>query len=48
MRVAFGVVLQWDAGTTHRERTANLETVVEPVKGGWAIREIRFSGGFNP
>jgi hypothetical protein len=48
VRVAFGVVLEWEAGTTHRERTANLETVVEPVKGGWAIREIRFPGGFTP
>jgi serine/threonine-protein kinase len=48
VRVAFGVVLEWEAGTTHRERTANLETVVESVKGGWAIREIRFPGGFTP
>jgi hypothetical protein len=46
--VTFGIALQWDAGTTHKERTVNLECVLEPVRGGWAIREIRFPTGFSP
>jgi uncharacterized protein YjdB len=47
-KVAVGVVLAFEKGEARKERTVNLEYVVEPVKGGWAIREIRFPGGFAP
>jgi hypothetical protein len=47
-RVAFGVVLEWEATPTmSRERTVNLESVLETVRGGWAIRELRFPNGFT-
>jgi serine/threonine-protein kinase len=46
-RVSFSVVLEWEA-PAKRERTVNLETVLEAVRGGWSIREIRFPTGFAP
>jgi uncharacterized protein YjdB len=46
-RISFGVVLEWEA-PTKRERTVNLECVLDAVRGGWAIREIRFPTGFTP
>jgi serine/threonine-protein kinase len=49
-KVAVGVVLQWEKpdAQTRRERTVNVELAIEPVKGGWAIRELRFPNGFTP
>jgi len=46
--VIFGIVLDWEAGTARRNRTVNVECVMDAVRGGWAIREIRFPGGFTP
>jgi hypothetical protein len=46
--VTVGVVLGFEKAEVRKERTVNLEYVVEPVKGGWAIREIRFPNGFAP
>jgi eukaryotic-like serine/threonine-protein kinase len=48
VRVAFGIVLDWQTDTARRERTVNLEAVLDPVSGGWSIRELRFPSGFNP
>jgi uncharacterized protein YjdB len=48
-RVSFGVVLEWRTFTqSKRDRTVNVDTYVEPVRGGWAIREMRFPTGFAP
>jgi len=49
-KVAAGVVLQWEKteSQARREKTVNVEVLVEPVKGGWAIRELRFPSGFTP
>ena len=47
-KVAIGLVLQWEKAEARRERTVNIECVVEAVPGGWAIREIRFPNGFTP
>ena len=46
--VSAGLVLQWEQGEARRERTVNIECVVEAVARGWAIREIRFPNGFTP
>jgi hypothetical protein len=46
VRVAFGVVLQWQTDTARRERPVNMEAVLDPVSGGWSIRELRFPSGF--
>jgi hypothetical protein len=46
-RVSFSVVLEWEA-PAKRERTVNLETVLDAVRGGWSISEIRFPTGFAP
>ena len=47
--VTIPLVLQWEKGeTADRERTVNVEAVVEPMQGGWAIKEIRFPKGFTP
>ena len=47
-KVAVGVVLGFEKAEASRERTVSLEYVVEAVRGGWAIREIRFPNGFTP
>jgi hypothetical protein len=47
--VAIGLALKWEKSeTAHRERAVNVEAIVEPVSGGWAIRELRFPKGFAP
>ena len=47
-KVAASVVLGFEKAEARKERTVNLEYVVEAVRGGWAIREIRFPNGFTP
>ena len=48
VRVAFGIVLDWQTDTARRERTVTMEAVLDPVSGGWSIRELRFPSGFAP
>jgi hypothetical protein len=45
--VAFSVQMQWRTLTSRRERTVNMEAVLDAVRGGWSIRELRFPGGFT-
>jgi len=45
--VAFSVMMQWRTLTSRRERTVNVEAVVDAMKGGWSIRELRFPSGFT-
>jgi hypothetical protein len=45
--VAFSVQMQWRTLTSRRERTVNIEAVLDAVRGGWSIRELRFPGGFT-
>jgi len=39
--------MQWRTLTSRRERTVNVEAVLDAVRGGWSIRELRFPGGFT-
>lgn len=47
--VSFSLGMDWKTFTqSKRQRTVNLDAVIEPVKGGWIIRELRFPTGFAP
>jgi hypothetical protein len=46
-RVMLTVALQWRTIGGRPSRSVNFEATLDPLAGGWAIRQIRFPAGFS-